>query len=99
MSLSTLLCAGNATSTGNATADGNATDPTAHTAGGELESLLAHIPLSKLVLLTVEAFLELCSNLFVVLLFTVYLLLSHKADAKPSEADAQILAYIKGKVQ
>lgn len=76
---------------------GNSTDAGP---GSELESLLAHIPLSELVLQTVEAFLELCSNLFVVLLFTVYLLLSRTphANAEPNEVDAQILAYIKGKV-
>jgi predicted PurR-regulated permease PerM len=87
-------CPGNETGA-NATS-GNATDP-AHAAGNELEKLLSSIPLSDLVLHTVEAFLELCSNLFVVLLFTVYLLLG-KHDPQPSAVDQQILSYIKGKV-
>lgn len=103
-------CAHLHNSTANATAGGgNATDPTA---GDAIERVLSKIPITQIALGLVESLFEMCSNLFLVLLFTVYLLLprSGKGDhdandeeaAPPtttlSEVDAQILAYIKGKV-
>lgn len=54
------------------------------------------MPINKLVLAAVESMLDLLSNLFIVFLFTVYLLA--KGSTQPDEADKQILEYIKGKV-
>ena len=82
---------------GTFTNETNSTHHGADPAGTALEKLLSSIPLQSLVLEAVEAFLELCSNLFLVFLFTVYLMVS-KPDDKPSEVDEQILQYIKGKV-
>ena len=75
----------------------NSSSP-AGAAGSELERLLWNkIPVSQLVLDAVESLLELMSNLFVVFLFTVYLLLG-RSERRATEVDRQILAYIKGKV-
>ena len=66
-----------------------------------VQQLASKVPVTRLVLQAAESLLELLSNLFLVLLFTLYLLLggggaeSHGVNA---EADAQVLSYIKGKV-
>lgn len=82
---------------GNHTVNGTEVGANATDVGSEVEQLLSSLPISEIAIHLAEDFFELCSNLFVVLLFTVYLLLSKQAET-PSAADKQILEYIKGKV-
>ena len=67
-----------------------------------LEQLVSNVPLTSLVFTVAGSLLESLSNLLLVLLFTVYLLLGKGAQAARQgvhlAADAQIFAYIKGKV-
>ncbi len=89
-------CPNATNATGNATDPGDPTDD----AGAELEKLLSTSQLGHWAVLLAESLLELLSNLFLVLLFTIYLLLGsapHGSTAT-SAADAQIISYIKGKV-
>ena len=81
-------CAHLHNSTANATAGGgNATDPTA---GDAIERVLSKIPITQIALGLVESLFEMCSNLFLVLLFTVYLLLprSGKGDHDANDEEA-----------
>jgi len=89
---------------GNATGNGTTTNTSApgggaDAAGSELQALLSQVPLADLVLKAVESLLELLSNLFVVALFTAYLLLGNgNGDERPTAADQEIYEYIKCKV-
>jgi hypothetical protein len=75
-----------------------------------LTELASRLPLSQLILNSVEVVLALFSNLFLVLLFTVYLLLGRYEDEDPSDEpgddvsvgsqiDDQITLFIKGKAR
>jgi len=75
-----------------------------------LEKLASQVPVTKLIVSVIESLLEMLSNLFLVLLFTIYLLIgsqvrgagtrgeNSRKDRVLAQAEAQILAYIKGKV-
>lgn len=89
----------------------NSTD---HSPGDAIERMLSKIPISQIVIGLVESLFDMVSNLFLVLLFTVYLLIPTNSESQEgtagdeeaetdephpsSEVDSQILAYIKGKV-
>ena len=79
----------------NATNVTNGTDP-ASEAGSELAALLSKVPLADLVVSLTEDLLEMVTNVFFVILFTVYLF--GAGEQRRTEADASISAYIKGKV-
>ena len=67
-----------------------------------IQQLTQRIPVTSFVLAVFQSLLDALSNLFLVLLFTVFLLLgSTRAEddgGVKAQADAQIFAYVKGKV-
>lgn len=90
----------------NATATGGGFASNATGAAGlaELKTLAKKVPVTQLILSVVTSLLEMLSNLFLVLLFTCYLLLGGSGgngsdqEKVHQQADEQIFSYVKGKV-
>ena len=83
----------------------NATSAAGSAAGlAELRALAKKVPVTQLILSVVTSLLEMLSNLFLVLLFTCYLLLGgggrsgHDQERVHRQADEQIFSYVKSKV-
>lgn len=69
----------------------------------KLKQLTEQVPVTQFIFSVVESLLEMLSNLFLVLLFTVYLLTDHsglsmKQNSLDLKVNEQIYQYIKGKV-